>query len=175
MAFEVTYRDNDPHWFAAYVRVHQERKVAQRLGAAGLETYVPLRREKHKWSDRIKLVDVPLIPSMVFVRCTELQRLETLRNEPRIVVYMSNHRPFSPTIVPDNQMIDFQRVCKVGPERVEFEKCVVGDRVRITAGPLKGMEGLLVKKGNLHSFSIEVENIGFASIDIRPEDVEKIR
>lgn len=174
MAFKVSYKDNDPHWFAAYVRVHQERKVAQRLGADGIETYVPLRREKHKWSDRIKVVDVPLIPSIVFVRCTELQRLETLRNEPRIAAYMNAHGPYSPTIVPDRQMIDFQRICHTEPDRVEFEKFVVGDRVRITSGPLKGMEGLLVKKGNLHSFSIEVENIGYASIDIRPENVEKI-
>jgi len=41
--------------------------VQRQLELMGIEAYVPLKKEYHRWSDRVKLVDVPLIPSYVFV------------------------------------------------------------------------------------------------------------
>lgn len=174
MAFDVTYKDNDPHWFAAYTHVHQERKTAERLASMGIESFVPVRQAKHKWSDRIKVVEELLIPNMIFVHCTELKRIDTLRFVPQIFAYMNHRGPYNPAIIPDLQMLNFQRICKVGQDRVTFSKFAVGDRVKIIRGPLAGMEGLLTRKGNLHSFSIKVEKIGFATVDIKPDDIEPL-
>ena len=57
----MTERPDTLFWFVAYVRSCQERRVADLLAAQGIETYVPVQKERHKWSDRVKIVDhIPL-------------------------------------------------------------------------------------------------------------------
>jgi len=54
-------------WIAIYTKARHEKQVQRQLELMGIEAYVPLKKEYHRWSDRVKLVDVPLIPSYVFV------------------------------------------------------------------------------------------------------------
>lgn len=51
-----------------------EKKVAQRLQALGVTVYAPIRKERRQWSDRVKTIEVPLLPSMVLVQIEETDR-----------------------------------------------------------------------------------------------------
>ena len=42
-------------WYVALVRMHHEKKVAERLDKMGIENFVPVQQEVHQWSDRRKL------------------------------------------------------------------------------------------------------------------------
>ena len=70
-----------PDWFAIQTRYRYEKKVAEQLGGKGVEVFLPLRRESHSWSDRRKLVTIPLFPGYAFVRSTASAdlRLQVLR------------------------------------------------------------------------------------------------
>ena len=44
-------------WYVALVRMHHEKKVAERLDKMGIENFVPVQQEVHQWSDRRKVVE----------------------------------------------------------------------------------------------------------------------
>ena len=49
-------------WYVALVRMHHEKKVAERLNKMGIENFVPVQQELHQWSDRRKMVESVLLP-----------------------------------------------------------------------------------------------------------------
>src|SRR3954470_7542837 len=56
-------------WYALHTRARHERVAEHRLREQGMETFLPTVRETHRWSDRKKVVEVPLFSCYVFVRC----------------------------------------------------------------------------------------------------------
>lgn len=54
-------------WYVMLVRSKQEKKVHSKLFNADLNSFLPLIKMKRKWSDRHKIIEVPLIPSYVFI------------------------------------------------------------------------------------------------------------
>ena len=57
-------------WFAVQTRPRYERKVNGELQEKGLQTFLPLHSEVHQWSDRKRIVEMPLFPGYIFVRVT---------------------------------------------------------------------------------------------------------
>ena len=66
-------------WYVALVRMHHEKKVAERLNKMGIENFVPVQQELHQWSDRRKMVESVLLPMMVFVHVDAKERGEKVR------------------------------------------------------------------------------------------------
>ena len=60
-------------WYVLYTASRAEKAVERRLTLMGAEVFLPLYREKRKWSDRVKTVEVPLYRSYVFIHCTRAQ------------------------------------------------------------------------------------------------------
>ena len=69
------------HWYAVHTRARHERVVAHRLLEQGVNTFLPLVTEVHRWSDRKKSVELPLFGCYVFVKLapTGEERLRVLR------------------------------------------------------------------------------------------------
>src|SRR5271170_73417 len=68
-AFEpVAVSPQEQMWYAVQTLPRHEKKVAGELRRKGIESFLPLFPEKHQWSDRERVVDVPLFPQYVFVR-----------------------------------------------------------------------------------------------------------
>jgi transcription antitermination factor NusG len=61
-------KSNDPKWFAIYTNPRAERQARDRLMEAGVEVFLPLQKTYRIWSDRKKLIEVPLLSSYVFVK-----------------------------------------------------------------------------------------------------------
>ena len=65
-------------WYVALVRMHHEKKVAERLSKMGIDSFVPVQQQIHQWSDRRKMVNTVLLPMMVFVHVNPKERMEVL-------------------------------------------------------------------------------------------------
>ena len=61
-------------WFALYTKPRNEKAVAEKLEALGIETYCPMVKTIKQWSDRKKKTQTPLLPSYVFVRMEDSNR-----------------------------------------------------------------------------------------------------
>jgi transcription antitermination factor NusG len=62
------------NWYVVYTKPKWEKKVAERLNEIGVITYCPLVTKISQWSDRKKIVSVPLFNSYIFVQIEEKNR-----------------------------------------------------------------------------------------------------
>jgi transcription antitermination factor NusG len=133
-------------WYAVQTRYRAERKVTARLRQKGLETFLPLLEQIHRWSDRQQRVEIPLFSGYTFVRLGTLSqaRQQLLRTEGVIglICFAGLASP-----VPAKQISDLQRLLATKTLCCLHPFLKVGQRVRIRGGCLDGLEGILEKKG----------------------------
>lgn len=163
-------------WFIGFVKSNQERKAAEALTKMGVEHYLPIQREIHQWSDRKRIVERLVIPRLIFVRCTEAERLKLKDQLWHIYAFMSNGGPYNPTVVRDQEMETFRAMVEHSgrPVTMSSVPLAVGDHVRITSGPLTGYECELVSIGTGRCLAVRLGVLGTATMDLALDTVEKI-
>jgi len=62
------------NWYALYIKSRNEKKSAKQLADLGLTVYCPVKMQIRQWSDRKKKIEIPLIPSYIFVQLEERDR-----------------------------------------------------------------------------------------------------
>jgi transcriptional antiterminator RfaH len=62
------------NWYVVYTKPKWEKKVAERLNEIGVVTYCPLVTKTRQWSDRKKIISVPLFNSYIFVQVEDKER-----------------------------------------------------------------------------------------------------
>jgi transcription antitermination factor NusG len=147
-----------PQWYAIRTRSRHEKIVSEQLEEQGIETFLPLIKKTHKWSDRVKEVELPLFSGYNFVRlvlCSP-ERLRVLRAY-GVAGFVGING--SGTAIPESQIQDLRTVLtsKVPFEEHTFLK--VGQRVRIRGGSLDGVEGILAAQDGEQSLTISLEPI----------------
>ncbi|MDV7400146.1 transcription termination/antitermination NusG family protein, partial [Arthrospira platensis SPKY1] len=66
-------------WMAVYTKPRCEKKAFERLSKReDLELYLPVQKRLKQWSDRKKWVEEVVLPSYLFIKCTEKQRYDIL-------------------------------------------------------------------------------------------------
>lgn len=162
-------------WLAAYVRMHHERKVRDRLRELGIECYLPVQEEMRQWSDRRKKVERVLIPMLIFVRVSpEEQRIPLrLSSVSRYLVLWGQSEP---AVIPEAEMERFRFMVDGSPRPVCFEcgALCAGQCVRIRRGPLAGLEGTLVCRGETRRMAVSLRDLGYAYIDVCTADLEPV-
>ncbi|MDP9054830.1 MAG: UpxY family transcription antiterminator [Acidobacteriota bacterium] len=123
------------------VKPRFEKSVSSLLRLKGFEEFTPLISQSQKWSDRIKIIELPLFPRYVFCRFSFEDRL-AIFTTPGIVKIVGFGG--APTPVPDKEIDDLRAAMMAGTPLFNCEYMALGDRVRVTKGPLAGMEGFFV-------------------------------
>lgn len=144
-------------WHAVYVHIHHERRIQSEIASMGIETFLPMKRELHTWSDRKKWIDVPLFESYVFVKVTpsERDRVFCIKGYLRYVCIGGK-----PSVIPQGQIDQIRRIVVSYPESVGLSKLdYVGTEGVIIAGPLKGLRGKIVANMNQKYFTVKVDGI----------------
>jgi len=129
----------DPTWCVAYTCGRHEKYFAQQCEQHGIMAFLPLYAVQRQWNQRRAKVLLQLFPSYVFVRMALTERLRVLAL-PGMVSLVSFQG--LPAVVPDNQIEALKRAVTLG----RAEPCSYlhsGKRVRVTAGPLFGLEGII--------------------------------
>jgi len=133
----------EQHWYAAYTCAKHEKRVSTELGMRKVEHFLPLYSSVRRWKDRRVTLDLPLFPGYVFVRLALRDRLRVVQI-PSVVrlVGFNGH----PAPLPDDEMEALRNGLARGLRVEPHPYLTVGRRVRIVSGPLKGIEGMLVRK-----------------------------
>ena len=132
-----------PLWYALYTRSRHEKLVDQELQKKGIETFLPLRRVTRHWSDRKKEIETPLFSGYLFVHTAFENRLDILntRGSVRFVGFNS-----TPVPVSEQELLTVRKFVEEKISLDPFPYLCQGDRVYIRSGPLKGVEGFIVRK-----------------------------
>jgi transcription antitermination factor NusG len=131
-------------WYAVYTRTRHEKSVAEQCNQRGVTNFLPLYCVQHRWSQRLARVLLPLFPSYVFVQIAPQDRVRVL-SVPGIVCIVSFNG--HPAVVPDSQIEYLSRAMTLGKAQ-PHAYLRSGKRVRVTAGPLVGLEGIVVEVKN---------------------------
>jgi len=145
-----------PRWFAAYTCSNHEKRVAAELDTRSIERFLPLYRSVRRWKDRRVKLDLPLFPGYVFVRVALRERLRVL--EIPSVVRLVGFGGL-PVALPDDEMELMRSGLSLGANAEPHPFLTVGRRVRITAGPFAGLEGVLKLKKSGFRAVISVQMI----------------
>lgn len=127
-------------WFALRVKPRAERVVSTVLDGKGYECFLPMHRERRKWSDRVKTVETPLFGGYVFCRFDVQHRLPILTS-PGVLHVVSIGKVPEP--IPDEEIESLKVITASGLAVEPWPFLQIGETVRIVAGPLTGASGII--------------------------------
>lgn len=167
-----TNSSSEKRWFAVFTVPQNEKAAARHLSLRDVESFLPTYTTVRVWRNRqrVQLV-LPLFPSYLFVRIGRRERGKVL-GSPGVLRIVGRDR--EPLPVPDST-IDFLRsdVCQ---SRIEpYRELIVGQKVRIREGAMRGLQGVLVRKNNNLRFVLTVDLINqHAALEIGAEHLELV-
>jgi transcription antitermination factor NusG len=161
----------DP-WFALRVKPNHEKPVAATLRGKGLEEFLPLLRTRRQWSDRVKVIDLPLFPGYLFCRLNLEDRMPLLTT-PGFLYIAGIGR--NPEPVDESEISAIQAMLRSGFPVTPWPSLVVGQKVQLKNGPLRGLEGVLTKIANQHRIYVSVTLLKRSiSVEVDPQWVRAL-
>ena len=164
------------HWFVGCVKSCQERRVADILTAFGVDHYLAVKKEIHRWSDRKKVVDRMVIPRIIFIHCTDRVRIGLLKRIPALYRFMTTGEKGVIAKVPQKQMDDFRMMVEGSTRAIGLEASPIapGDMVRVITGPLAGRECEVAELATGHCYIVRIPMLGAVTMSVSGDTVEKI-
>src|SRR5665213_2537692 len=162
--------DTLPRWFAVYTAPRHEKHVSEILAERQIETFLPLYRANRQWKKSSPVVlDLPLFPTYVFVRLARQARGVVL-GTPGVLSIVGSSKESWP--LPDFQ-IDALRSGLLERKIEPHPYLVVGERVRIMAGVMAGVEGVLVRKKSDLRVVLSLDTImRSVAVEVNADDIE---
>jgi transcription antitermination factor NusG len=158
------------HWFAIRTRSRHEKRILQQLTGRGIQSYLPLYRTVHQWTNRRKAdLDLPLFPTYLFIHIAPQERIRTLQ-VPGVLHLVGPGREPSP--LPDAEIESL----RAGLRSRRFEPhpyLVAGVRARIIAGPFAGLEGVVLRRKGCLRVVLTVDFIAQSvAVEVDAEELE---
>lgn len=146
----------EPRWYAAYTSANHEKRVADQLKVRSMEHFLPVFESIRRWKDRRVKLDMPLFPGYIFVRLALRDRLPMLQipGLARLVGFNG-----MPSALPEEEIGALRAGFEHGVRAEPHPFLTVGRRVRVKAGPLAGLRGILVRRRKQMRFVVSVELI----------------
>ena len=124
-----------------HVRSNFERRVAQHLAVRAVEHYLPLYRERVKWTDRSVVTERPLFSGYVFARFIHQSRIAVI-SIPGVVRSLGDDEGH---LVKCAELEKIREGLSSGLLLRPHPTIAVGARVRIRAGIFEGVEGFVTE------------------------------
>jgi transcription antitermination factor NusG len=145
------------HWNVLYTRQNREAKAEKYLKECNLDVFLPTKEVMRQWSDRKKLVKVPLFPSYLFVRLSIREYEKALQHSS--IAYCIKAAGY-PCYLPDEQinmlksLMDNKITIHVSNQNFE-----PGDQVEIGSGPLSGKRAEVIRNRGREELILRLECI----------------
>jgi transcriptional antiterminator RfaH len=143
----------EARWFAVQAKTTHEKRVGSLLFERGFESFLPLYQARRRWSDRVKEVDLPLFPGYIFCRFVSEERMPILTT-PSVLGIAGIGKEPSP--IDDGEIEAIRRVLESGLGLAPEPFLEKGRRVRINAGSLEGLEGMIEDVRHKHRLILSV-------------------
>ncbi|MCK4813293.1 MAG: UpxY family transcription antiterminator, partial [Candidatus Marinimicrobia bacterium] len=158
-------------WYVLRVRPRHEKAVAERLSEK-YEIYLPLIKDRRKWSDRMKTVEIPLFSGYLFIKTTVKMKYYILEDRSVGSFVQFGNRP---AIIQEKEIFVIRQML-MQPKTLKVENGFLfskGERIQITRGVFAGIEGQVVNMKNKHRLFVAIEQLGkIISIEIDTESLE---
>ena len=145
------------NWYVVYTKPKWEKKVAERLNAIGVNTYCPLITKVSQWSDRKKIISVPLFNSYVFVQIEEKKRNQIFEvtGAIRYLFWLGK-----PAVVKDSEIETIKDWLAV-PEKFDIavDELKKGDKIVLESGPFAS-QSAVIQEVKQNQYILILESLG---------------
>jgi transcription antitermination factor NusG len=125
-------------WHVIYTRPKYEKKVQKELMAQKYISYLPLVSKVSTWSDRRKMIDVPLFSSYVFVSLDDIRIYYKILQIKGVVNFIKFENQFA--IVKDSEIEMIKLLINKSSNIKVNSEIKVGEKKTITSGPFCGYQ-----------------------------------
>tara|TARA_R110002012_G_scaffold127225_1_gene279430 strand:+ start:29205 stop:29663 length:459 start_codon:yes stop_codon:yes gene_type:complete len=144
-------------WYVVVTKPRFERQVSKKLTQMGVAVCCPVRIERRQWSDRVKKVEVPLLPSMVLVNLDDHARSHVfdVHGVVRFLFYLGK-----PAIVRDHEIEALLDIKNSSNKILEVNTFSPGDVIDVPGFGSSVQKGL-VKYVSGNKCWVVLEQLGF--------------
>lgn len=139
-------------WFVCHTKPRCEKKFAELAARESFEHYLPLVSSVRQYGRQRKSFTKPLFPGYVFTRL-EPARKERVYQQDLLVRAL----PVENEAVFLRQIEDVRKICESGLEAVLHPLMRRGTHVRVSGGPLAGLEGYVDDPVNPRGIVVSVD------------------
>ena len=142
-------------WVALWTHSHCEQVVHDQLAAKGFEAFFPTIRTWSRRGGVQHLIPAPMFPGYLFVHHAMDDKhsyVEIMKS--RGLVRILGARWDHLSTIPEGEINTLQQVMRTEARVMPHPYLREGQRVRITAGPLSGIEGILLRSKPTHGLLV---------------------
>ena len=166
-------KQDSKKWIAVYTKPRHEKFVENELKKKGIDVYLPMLKERRKWSDRKKWVSFPLFRSYIFVKIEIKNALIILQTIGVVKLVKFNNKV---AIVPEQSIDNIRLMIEGGYNPEPTDYFIKGNPIEVKDGPLKGIVGEVIHVDKKDRLVIRVEAIQHSiSIKIKRYLIIKFR
>lgn len=158
-------------WHIAYTKPRHEKALAWNLMQRKVSYFLPLIKKKQASIKRVRYSFAPLFTSYIFIHANNEERVQALRTN-RIV--QTIHVENQSLLVKEMEVI--YRAISNRNVNEYISKLKTGQKVKIVAGPLAGIEGILLEQKNERYLIVEIESVNKSiRVEIESDRIEPIQ
>ncbi|WP_298391811.1 UpxY family transcription antiterminator [Hydrotalea sp.] len=146
-------------WYAVYTKPRWEKKTDQILIQKGIESWCPMQKAERKWTDRKKIIDIPIFRSYVFVRINEIGRVPVLETD-GVINFV--HYLGKPAVIRDEEIDLIKQYLLIPGTTIQVADAQVlkeKTRVKIKAGVFMDNEGEILRIGKKKVY-VQLQTLG---------------
>jgi transcriptional antiterminator RfaH len=161
-------RDFEGQWWVVHTRSRNEKALAHDLISKDISYFLPMSWKIRRKSRRTIRSFLPLFSGYLFFCGRENQRVELLKtNRVAHLIEVEDQEKLLDELVQVNQAL--QSGAPLTPHKYIKE----GQRCRVIAGPLIGLEGIVVRSKNATRLVLQIDMLGqAASVEIDVDMME---
>jgi transcription antitermination factor NusG len=161
---------NDLLWFVAHTRPRREKKLVEYAEREGLSVTLPCYRSVHKYRGKTVVFEKPLFPGYVFFQLVPASRQKVYQSDfVANLLDVPDQALFEQQLWVIRQALETDLEIRLAPEIGE------GKRVRITSGPLRGVEGWVEQRYGMTTVLLRVDFLSqAAAVKVEAHQLELI-
>ena len=155
-------------WFVAHTRPRCEKRLAESCVEAGLIHFLPLYQSVKSYPGKRIIFKKPLFPGYVFLELDENEPARSRQN--RLVARLlepADQQEFIQQLEDIRLALESEREVRLAPNITE------GKRVQIRSGPLRGLEGLVLRRQGITEVVLRLDFIAqAAAVQVLADELE---
>ena len=155
-------------WWVVHTRSRNEKALAHDLMRKNISYFLPMSWKVRRRSRRTIRSFLPLFSGYLFFCGQENQRVELLRtNRVANLIEVNDQQRFL------DELVQIDQALRAGAPLTPHKYIKKGQRCRVIAGPLIGMEGIVVRGKNAIRLVLQIDMLGqAASVEIDIDMIE---
>jgi transcriptional antiterminator RfaH len=171
MLMDQSHQDPGPLlWYVAHTRPRTEKKLADFCRKEGFAVTLPLYRSVKKYQRKTVIFEKPLFANYLFLQLYKHQRGKVYQSD-----YVANLLDVADQETFQEQLDDILLALETEYEICLMPHITTGKRVKIKAGPLRGMEGWVQQRQGTTIVLLRLDFISQAAgVKVDASDLEVI-